>query len=288
MTALFFALISYLGWGTGDIFGTVASRRLGGYSVSFWAYLLSALIFLPLVPFKATDLQALTGELLLIILGISVLGTIGTISFNEGLRVGNASLVGTIAAAYPAVTVIASMIFLNESVSAKQSLAILVIFLGLALSIVNLRQITKERFRKDPGIPLAIITMFMWGIWLAFLKIPIQKIGWFWPGYAVFLYFPLIFFLMRWRKIKLSRPNFKNALWALIPAVVLLRVAEFSYSYAISLGANVAVIAPISGSYPTLFVVLAFLVFKDPITRQQIAGIITTLAGIVLLSIFSV
>ena len=33
MTAIFFALISYLGWGIGDIFGTIASRKIGGYGI---------------------------------------------------------------------------------------------------------------------------------------------------------------------------------------------------------------------------------------------------------------
>ena len=37
----------------------------------------------------------------------------------------------------------------------------------------------------------------------------------------------------------------------------------------------------------TLFIVLAFLFFKDPIKKQQILGIIVTLFGIVLLSLFS-
>ena len=35
------------------------------------------------------------------------------------------------------------------------------------------------------------------------------------------------------------------------------------------------------------FAHISYIVFKNPITRQQVAGIITTLVGIVLLSIFS-
>ena len=62
---------------------------------------------------------------------------------------------------------------------------------------------------------------------------------------------------------------------------------SLSFNYAISKGL-VAIVAPIAGSYPTLFALLAFLVFKDSITRQQIFGIGVTLMGIVLLSFFSV
>lgn len=73
----------------------------------------------------------------------------------------------------------------------------------------------------------------------------------------------------------------------IIGTCLLIFGGTFSYNFAISIG-QVALIAPIAGSSSTLFVVLAFLVFKDPIRRQQIVGIITTLIGIVLLSVFSI
>ena len=68
---------------------------------------------------------------------------------------------------------------------------------------------------------------------------------------------------------------------------MLVRVAEFSYNLGISKGL-VTIVAPIAGANPTLFVVLAFLFLKDPITKQQIIGIITTLIGIALLSFLSI
>jgi len=49
----------------------------------------------------------------------------------------------------------------------------------------------------------------------------------------------------------------------------------------------VSVVAPIAGANPTLFVLLAFFVFKDRLTKQQILGIVLTLLGIVWLSFLS-
>lgn len=92
---------------------------------------------------------------------------------------------------------------------------------------------------------------------------------------------------MRARGIKLEKVTKNKAFLILVIATVLVRLAEFAYSLGISYG-QVAIVAPIAGANPTLFVLLSFLIFKDPITRQQIAGIITTLIGIVLLSVFSV
>lgn len=86
---------------------------------------------------------------------------------------------------------------------------------------------------------------------------------------------------------KLNNPVKNGVLLPLIAIALFVKAAEWSFYFAISHG-QTSIIAPIAGSYPTLFVILAFLIFKDPITRQQIAGIGTTLTGIVLLSIFSV
>jgi uncharacterized membrane protein len=48
-----------------------------------------------------------------------------------------------------------------------------------------------------------------------------------------------------------------------------------------------AIVAPIAGAYPTLFVFLSRFVFKDRLTKQQGFGIVVTLVGIVLLAFFS-
>lgn len=73
----------------------------------------------------------------------------------------------------------------------------------------------------------------------------------------------------------------KNLTPELLLLIIFLSVIGISKS-------SVAVIVPIAGSSPTLFALLAFFVFKESITKQQILGIVTTLVGIVFLSIFSI
>lgn len=38
MEAIIFALVSYIGWGVGDIFNVFVARKLGAYSTSFFVY----------------------------------------------------------------------------------------------------------------------------------------------------------------------------------------------------------------------------------------------------------
>jgi len=287
MSAIFFALISYLGWGVGDIFGTMASRKIGGYSTTFWYLAFQLPLFGLFTPFFLENLKNLTPGLLIVNIVLGIIGTISLITFFEGLRVGNASMVGTIAASFAAVTVVLSAIFLKESITIHQTIAILIIFLGLILSTLNFREIRIGNSSGRLGIFLAVVTMILWGVYYTFIKIPIREIGWFWPGVISLSSLIIVPLFMRWRKIKLNKPNKKGALLPLIASAVLLGLGTFSFYYALDIGLT-SIVTPIAGSYPTLFVVLAFLIFKDPIKRQQIAGIVTTLIGIVLLSLFSV
>ena len=287
MPAIIFALISYLGWGVGDVFGTIATRKIGAYSTTLWSYILRVLIFAPYVPFALPALSNLDPFLLLLNIGLGILLLVGFVAFNEALRIENAPLVGTVTASFAALVVILSLIFLRETISSQQLISILAIFTGLTLSTFDLKGLKTKNLVVGRGLLLALVAMFCWGIYFTFIKIPVRQIGWFWPNYISFLLFPLVFFFTRVQRIEVNKPNYKNALLPLVLTVLLTGIAEFSFNFAIGKSLT-SIVAPIAGSYPTLFVVLAYLIFRDPITRQQIAGILITLIGIAMLSIFSV
>ena len=288
MPAIFFALVSFLGWGIGDIFATITTRKIGSYSTSFW-YLLSGLIITSLYGiFNLDKLQNLTFATLVLTFMIGVAGIIGLLAFYEGLSVGNAALVGTIAASFAALTVLLSIIFLGESVSLQQSMAIVIIFIGLIGSTLDIKSLISRKLIVDKGIWMGAVAMLSWGIYWAFIKIPIKELGWFWPGYiSILASLPGIWLFIKLREIKLTKLNFKGSFYPLFANALLLGVGALSFNLAIEKGFT-SIVAPIAGSYPTIFVLLAYLIFRDPITRQQIAGIIITLFGIVMLSVFSI
>lgn len=287
MPAIFFALVSYFGWGVGDIFGTIAVRKIGSYSTALWRFILGIVLFSFYAPFVLDNLKNLTSSLLLLNIAIGIIGIVGLICFYEGLRITNPSLVATIYAAFAAWVVIFSLIFLNETITDSQVIFIIIIFLGLFLCTVDFNQIKKGKNILNRGILLAIIAMFSHGIYFTFIKIPVRELGWFWPAMISLLMFPLLLIFMRARKIRLVKPTHKGVFLPVVLNSILLTTAELSFNSAIGRELT-AIVAPVAGSYPTIFVVLAFLIFKDPITKQQIVGIVTTLVGIVLLSIFSV
>jgi len=287
MEAIIFALIAFFGWGVGIFFEAIAARKLNSYSFAFWAFLLTVVVLSFYTPFVVDDLNGLTIHIFLLTVTLAIMALfLGSISYYEALKIANRALVGTIASSFPLVTVILSILFLKEKISTEQGVAIVIIFLGLFLAMFKGDMFSKKALHSR-GVFFAILTMIAWGVYFAFIKIPIEHIGWFWPNYFSFLIFPLIYFYMKIKKIRLEKPTHNGAIVTLILSTIFVRIAELSFNFGISKGL-VTIVAPISGANPTLFVILAFLFFKDPITKQQIVGIITTLIGIVLLSIFSV
>lgn len=286
MLEIVFALIAFFGWGVGDIFGTLATRRLGSLSTSAWSMAVGVLISVLFIPLIQSTIHNLTLNILVINMLLGLIFLLGLICFNEGLRVGNPSMVGTVAASFAAVSVVLSIIFLKEKININQSFSIALIFLGLILSVYTGFKKSKNTALK--GVMFALITMITWGIYYAFIKIPVESIGWFWPQVITLSLFPVVFIFMGAKGERVQIPSLKHAaLFLVLINGFLVGGGEFAYNFAISKGYT-AIVAPIAGSYPVLFVILASFIFKEKTTLGQKFGILTTLLGIVFLSILSI
>lgn len=279
MAAIWFGFIAYFGWGSGDIFGAYASRKIGPYVTTFWAFAFGALLASFYIPFALQDITRITPLLFMQSIALGSLYVIGNLTFNEALRISSAPLVGTIGGSFPALTIILSYIFLNESLSITRVFLIALVFLGIIITSSTHGGVRDHMYFK--GIIMALISFIFWGIYFTFNKVLMSAMGWFWPNYIPLLMFPLIFFYMRLKKITFIKPTGKISI-ALILNAITLRGGDFAFNIGASLG-HTAIVAPIGGAYPTLFAVLSYFVFRDPLNKTQIAGIVIALAGLVAL-----
>lgn len=285
MTALLFAFLTYIGWGIGDIFGTIAARKIGAYATTFWILVVGIILFSLYIPFAMDDLQSLTLPLFLHNITLGFFYISGNVALNEALVRSNPSMVLTINGSFTALVVILSLIFLGEHISGSQGLVIATIFLGVFLCTFDFGLLRKKQ-KFDSGILFALYAMISFALYFTFIKSIIREIGWFWPNFISFLWFPMIYVYMKMRRIQLVNPLAKKTLFPIAASAFLLRAADFAFNIGISSGFT-SIVAPIAGAYPTLSAIIAYKVFKDPITKQQIIGIIITLCGIILLSLLS-
>lgn len=287
MQAILFALLSYIGWGVGDIFGVIASKKIGGYSATFWSFAARAIVLTAYLPFIMNDIRHLTIANTLFTILLSFLFIIGSILFFKACNGANVSLVGAIGAAYAVPAIIISVIFLHETIMLPQAAAVGIILIGLVLSSVELQVLRQKKVFLEKGVLLVLVTVILWGIYFSFIKIPVKEIGWFLPNYFIYLLAPFILLIMKVKKVKLQYPTQKKTILGLIFYTLLATMGNFAYNIGITNG-FVSVVAPIAGAYPTIFVILSFLIFKDKITPQQLVGIIISLIGIVMLSFLSI
>jgi len=286
MQPILFALFAFIGWGSGDVFGGLVSRKIKGYSSAFWLYLFCFLISSLFVPFFWSELSSISLQMWLLMIALNLMGPIPMVALLEGIRVGNASLVGTIGSAFAALTVVLSVIFLNDKLSFFQIIPIVIIFVGLFLSSFELKSLNLKNIFADKGVPYGLVAMALWGIYFTFIRIPVREVGWFWPSYLALLGIPVILVYMWFKKIKVEKlPGPKMVLFSFLSAL-LLEGATFSYNFAVMTG-QTSIVAPIAGSYPILYVILSRFVFKDRLTKQQLIGILVTLLGIATLSLSS-
>jgi drug/metabolite transporter (DMT)-like permease len=283
MQDIIFALVSCFGWAAGNAFGVVAARKFGAYPSALWGIMVRAILSSFYLPFALTDLSNFTTQTFVVSIVLGVVWVLGVLASYKSLSSGNASVAGTIFSSFPFLTVILSIGFLAEKIDTATILAILTIFVGLLLCSISQK---RGKLLINDGVIYGTIAMLCFGVYFTFIKIVVQKVGWFWPGYITVLLFPVILYVTKLRHVSVKKPTLSGASWSIVANSALLLVGDFSYNFAVSKGLT-SVVAPIAGASPALFVILTFIFFKGILQKQQIVGILATVIGIVLLAIFS-
>ncbi|HLD25324.1 MAG TPA: DMT family transporter [Patescibacteria group bacterium] len=284
MSAILMAVATYFGWGAGDAFGAIVTRKIGAYRTVLGVMVITLILFLPLIPSHIAELTAFTPLLLTITIVLGSVFLLGNLAINEALRRTHASLALTVFSSYSALIVILSVIFYHERLTIPQIISIATIFWGVYFCTYapqGARTLTRSH---RIGILWALLGMVSIAVFFTFIKPVVARVGWFWPIYLTSLWLPVVLWIV-WKKKELNLPkNWKSAAFPLVACTMLLRGGDFFFNAAIDKGLS-AVVAPIAGAYPTLSVILAYLVFREVPTKRQVLGIILALAGIVALAL---
>ncbi len=283
---LVLALITFFGWGTGDIFTIFASRKIGANITTFFVFLFSFILSLFFLPFVPHGIEGITLPLFLFNIFLGVLYVSGNVLISEAFRLSSAPLVGIIIQAFPAVVLLLLALIFKDVITNLQLLFIGVIFFGVILCSVDFNKLRSTRRLVDKGTFLAITAMICLSVYFTFSRILIIHYGWFLPSFIANACFPLIFIFIKKNKEKFIFPKDHKVLVATFMVGLLIKGGDFALNYGLSLPNASSIVAPIAGASPILFVVISYFVYKDRLTKQQGLGIITTLMGILLIAFF--
>ena len=272
------AIIVFLAWGFGDVVNLSFSRQAGARQAAFLSWL-GGLVMVSLGLFGAPawpDAGVVAASAALgLLLGWCWIG------FEKALEIGKGSVVCTIAGAFVAVTLVLSMVFLGESLTAPQIAAVVVAVLGVILVSADPAEF-RGGFKLDRSVALALAVMLGWGVFYTFVKLPIAAAGWYWPTLIVEVvgFLPVLWFARKEIRGAFSRrTNLKLALGT----GFLVGGGTLIYDIALQAGGS-AMTAAIAGSFPALTVVVIAIVFKEKLRRVQVLGVVLTLIAIVALA----
>ena len=274
MNAVALALGASLSWGLADFFGPLKGRTLGTLRVLFGAQVagLAAMALVVAIRGKGPD-----GAAVLLAVPAALSGTLGIFAYYRGMAVGAMSVVAPIAGVSAAVPV-AFGLATGDRPSTAQIAGIVLALVGVGLAS---REHQAGHRRVAAGVGLALIAAIGFGGYF----VPMHA-----AGEADFWWASLIFRATSFTLIALTalvlrasvRVSGRNA--AFVGAVGLgdtLGNALFAASSAHGL---VSVTSVLASLYPIVTVILARIVLHERVDHGQEAGIVATLAGVVLIS----
>jgi len=280
---ILFGIIAMLCWGISDFFAAMAARKTSVISTLFWSQTAGTLMLILIYPlfFK---IPAVSFTIIMLILASAFLNIAALLGFYKGMQIGSVSIISPIASAYSAVTVILSLLFLDEKLNALQAAGIFLAISGAVLTSFRLHDLLKLNFRNSAaGVKYGLIALFSWGIFFVLVGILVKNMGWLLP--PLIIKTMGIFYMLSYAGASRKKISFpKNAALFIILLGVLETVGFLSVGAGMGFE-QISIVAPVSSTYPLITIILAQIFFKEIIDINQKVGIAVVLLGLVLLSI---
>lgn len=278
----YLALLSMAGYGIGPLLAKKLTERvppLHGVFLTNLAVVATAFVAaMTERPFKAPNLTAWG-----ILAFGGMTGALAILFFFKGIESGQVAVVAPVANSFPIVTWVLSLVFLTQPFSVPSFLCTLVVVAGV-VTLVYQRQ---AGFQLNRAALFGTITAIGWGAHAFFIYLllntglPPFSTG-FYLESAILLW--LAVFLIVRRDFKV---NWRH-LWpyGLFGGIVT-AMGTLMYTLAVSSEGAPELVATIVGANPILTCLLALLLFKEKLSRQQVAGIVVTILGLVALRVVS-
>jgi len=278
---IFFGIIAMMSWGVSDFFVTKSTRGCDPFRAFLWSQII-ALIILFAIFFIFLETPKFSFNIVGLILLSAFFTVIANLAFYKSLKVGKVSIVMPVASCWAVVTVLLSLIFLNQSLTQNRVVGVVLAIAGAVLVSFSWKDLKKLKNHAD-GVNYAVIAALAYGIDFVFIDLMANRIGWFFP--ILFTGLVTACFLSVYAGMSGKDISFPKKVWHFIILVGILdTVAYLFYSSSVTTVYG-AVMAPIAASSPAVSILLAKIFFKEKIEMHQEIGIALVIIGLILLSI---
>ena len=196
----------------------------------------------------------------------------------EALEKGDVSMVGSITAAFPAITAVLAVTLLGEKLSLVNAAGIVLIIASMvALSHSHGKKTTSKSLTRS-ALVLSLATFVIWGVGGIFIKLALDGL----PLIAYLGVYPLILPPIAFTYLR-HRPKWTVPVILAIVVAELWQLAYFAETSAISVG-SASVVFPLISAYPIVTIIGARMFLKEGMSRLDMFLILTVILGIVMTS----
>lgn len=232
--------------------------------------------------FTYFSMPVLSFRTLGLILASGTLTVIANSAFYKALKVGQVAIVMPVESCWAVVTVFLSLAFFHEALTSAQTIGVTLAILGAVLVSFKWNDFLNMK-KHAKGVNYAILAAAAFGTDFVLIDMMVEELGWFLPilfiGSVAAVY--LLVYLKAAKK-DLSVP--KRVLPFIILVGVLDTLAYLAYSFGVT-SVYAAIVAPIAAAFPAVSIILAKMFFKETLESNQRIGVVSVLAGLVLLSL---
>lgn len=290
---ILFGLLTALGWGLADFLARFATRRIGTYRTSLYTQfvgLLGLTTLLALVGPSARQGVGAGGHVWAWLLLAGLLNIGSTLALYRSFEVGVLAVVAPIAASYPALTVVFSVLS-GETLRPARGTGLVAAVVGVVLAatsfVPNAQPGGGARYPKGHllrGVPWAILASFGFSVlfWLLGFRVMPHL------GGAVSVWgIRLIGFSIL---AILAAPTGQNprasdrAVWWLVGAIGLIDTSAFVANNLALKAEQVAVASVLASLYGAVTTLLAAVFLRERLERSQWLGIGLIFIGVILVS----
>ena len=277
------ASIDMMAWGVGQVFVKRATDRLGAVTMVLFVTLVDGTLYLAIFLGSGQPLAA-SAETYAFATGAAAVGITGYVLYFEALLRGNVSVVATITAGSPIITILGAILFLHEAPTAAQAI-------GMALLVAVILILSYEPVGKDWKVPVAvtlsIAILILWGIWGIFTKVAVDAPG-FGPWQLLLFYSASNFAAgipyYLWRRKRFPPPQPSTKAYGLGAAgFLLMMTAIVASTVALSI-ADASLVTAVGGCAPVVTSLVAFAFLKEKVTPFRALAILLFIPGIILVA----
>jgi drug/metabolite transporter (DMT)-like permease len=280
---LVLAVVDMMSWGVGQVLVKRATDRLGAVTMVLFVTLVDGTLYLAVFLVAAQPLAAALSTYAFAALA-SAVGITGYILYFEALLRGTISVVATITAGAPIITILGAIVFLHEPPTAAQAAGMALL---VAVILILSYEPIGEEWRIPVAVTLSVAILVLWGIWGILTKVAVTA-----PGFGpwqLLLFYSLSNFLAGvpyylWRRRRFPPPDPSRRAYALGAAGFLLMMGGIVAStVALSIG-DASLVTAVGGCAPVVTSLVAFAFLGEKATPLRILAILLFIPGIVLVA----